>query len=77
MCKKLDRKTDFYELNGEWDMHNADNLVMCLGDFNGHVCGHIDGSDGVRGGCGVGQRNLEVKMILEFYLEKESYMSKT
>ena len=32
-------------------MHSADDLVMCLGDCNGHVGRHIDGFDGVHGGC--------------------------
>ena len=32
---------------------------MCLGDFNGHIGRHIDGFDGVHGGYGVGQTNLE------------------
>ena len=44
------------ELKCEWDMHSTDDLVMCLGDFNGHVDRHIDG---FHGGFGVGQRNLE------------------
>ena len=26
-------------------MHSADDFVMCLGDFNGHVGRHIDGFD--------------------------------
>ena len=47
-------------LKGEWDMHSADVLVMCLGDCNGHVGRHIDG---VRGGYSVGQRNLEGRML--------------
>ena len=42
-----------------WDMHSAGSLLMCLGDFNGHVVGHIDEFSGVHGGYGVGQRNLE------------------
>ena len=40
-------------------MHSAGELVMCLGVFNGHVGRHIDVFDGVHGGYGVGQRNLE------------------
>ena len=35
------------ELKGEWDMHSAGDLVICLGDFNGFLGGHIDGFDGV------------------------------
>ena len=45
------------ELKCEWDIHSADDLVTCLGDFNGHVGMHIDGFDGVHGRNGVVQRN--------------------
>ena len=45
-------------------IHSADDLVMCLGDFNGHVGRHIDGFDGVHGGYGVGQSNFEGRMLL-------------
>ena len=31
-------------------MHSAGDLVMCLGDINGHVGRHIDGFNGVHGG---------------------------
>ena len=37
---------------------------MCLGDFNGHIGRHFDGSDGVYRECGVGQRNLVGSMLL-------------
>ena len=40
-------------------MHSVDGLVMCLCDLNGHVGRHIVGFDGVHGGYGVDQRNLE------------------
>ena len=52
-------------------MCSADDLVMCLGDINGHIGRHIDGSNGVHGGHGVHQKNLEGRMLLEFCLEKE------
>ena len=39
-------------------MHSVVDLVMCLGEFNGHVGRHIDGFHAVHGGCGVGKRNL-------------------
>ena len=46
--KKFEGKQSFYnKLKCEWDMHSADDLVMCLGDFNRHVGRHIDGFDGV------------------------------
>ena len=76
--KKFLGKQSFYdELNCEWDMHPADDLVMCLGDSNGYVGRHVDGLDGVHGGYGVGQRNLEGRMLLEFCLEKKLCVSNT
>ena len=55
----MEEKLSFYdELKCEWDLHSACDLVMCLGDINGHVCRHIDGFDGVHGGYGVGLRNF-------------------
>ena len=50
---------------------------MCLDDFNGHVGRHIDGFDGVHGGHGVVQRNLEGRMLLEFRLEMQLCVSNT
>ena len=58
------KKSLYYELKCEWEMHSADHLVKCLGDFNGYVGRHIDGVDGVHEGHGVGQRNLEGRMLL-------------
>ena len=53
--RSLEEKQSFYdELKCEWDMHSADDLVMCLEDFNGHFGRHIDG---VHQGYGVGHRN--------------------
>ena len=35
------RNNSLYDkLKCEWDMHFADDLVMCLGNFNGHVGRH-------------------------------------
>ena len=51
----LEEKQSFYdELKCEWDIHSADDQVMCLGDINGHGGRHIDGYNGVHGGYGVG-----------------------
>ena len=51
-------------------MHSAGDLVMCLGDFYEHIGRHINGLNGVLRGYGVGQRNLEGRMLLDFRLEK-------
>ena len=65
--KDVWKKGSLYdELKCEWDMHSAGDLVMCLGDFNGHAGRHIDGFDGVHGGYGVSRRNLEGIMLFEF-----------
>ena len=52
-------------------MHSAGDLVMCMYCFNGHVGWRIDGFDGDHTGFGVGQRNLEGRIVLEFCLEKD------
>ena len=61
----FEEKQSFYdEQKCEWDMHSADDLVMCLGDINEHVGRHIDGFDGVHERFGVGHRNLHGRMLL-------------
>ena len=55
----------------------SDDTVMYLGDLNGHIGMHIDGSDEIYGGYGIGQRNLEGKILLEFCMEKELCVSNT
>ena len=47
-CVK-EKQSFHYELKCERDMHSTGDLVMCLGDINGHVGRHIDGFDGVHG----------------------------
>ena len=58
-------------------MHSAGDLVMRLCDFKGHVGRHFDGFDEIHGGYGVGQRNLEGRMLVEFCLENELCESDT
>ena len=50
-----DKQSFYYELKGEWDMHSAGDLVMCLNNVNGYNGRHIDGFEE---GYGIGQRNL-------------------
>ena len=40
---------------------NPSEVVLGLGDFNGHVGRRIDGFESVHGGYGIGKRNVEVK----------------
>ena len=43
----------------------SENLFLC-GDFNGHIGNSSAGYDGVHGGFGIGERNVEGEGILEF-----------
>ena len=56
--RQFEEKQSFCdELKGESDiLHTAADLVVCLGDLNGHVGRHIDGYNGVYD---VGKRNLK------------------
>ena len=50
---------------------------MCLGDFNGHMGWHIDAFGWFHGEYGIGQRDSEGRMLLEFCWEKELCVSST
>ena len=45
-------------------------VILGMGDFNGHVGKRIKGYKGVHGGNGIGERNVEGKMLLEFCDER-------
>ena len=53
-------KERFYDdLRSEWDHHSVGELVLGMGDFNGHVGKQIEGYEGVQGENGIGERNVE------------------
>ena len=56
--RSLEVKHSYDEPKCEWDLHSASDLVMCLGNFIGHIGRHIDRFDGVHGGYSVGLRNF-------------------
>ena len=59
----MEEKPSYYdELNCEWDMHSADNLVVCLGHLKGHVGRHFDGC-------------MEGMVLVRGILKKEYYWS--
>ena len=65
-------KEHFYDdLRSEWDLRSVGELVLGMGDFNGHVGKRIEGYEGVHGENGIGESNVEGKMLLEFCDEKE------
>ena len=70
----MQEQQTFNELKGLWDMLSTDDLFVCLDDFDEHVGRHIDRLDWVYEGYGVGLRNLEGRMFVEFYLMKELCM---
>ena len=47
-------------------MHSADDIAMCVDDFNGCMGRHIDGFDGVLGEYGIGQMSLEGRMLAKY-----------
>ena len=70
-------KECFYDdLRSEWDLHSKGELVLGMGDFNGHVGKRIECYEDVHGGNGVGERNMEGKR-LEFCDEKELCVANT
>ena len=50
---------------------------MGLENFNGHVGKEIEGFGGFYGGCEIGERNAEGRMLLEFCDEKELCVANT
>jgi hypothetical protein len=62
-----EEKDKFYEeLNDEMGQAGIDDFVVLLGDLNGHVGADADGYEGVHGGFGYGDRNMEGCRVLEF-----------
>ena len=58
-------------------MANANELVLGLGDFNGHIGKCAEGSEGIHRGYGIGKRNLEGRMLLDFCDQKELFLANT
>jgi len=62
-----EEKDKFYEeLDDEMGQAGIDDFVVLLGDLNGHVGADADGYEGVHGGFGYGDRNMEGCRVLEF-----------
>ena len=76
--RPLEEKHRFYdELAGEYELQNPSEVVFGQGDFNGHVGEEIEGFKGVHSGYGIGQRNAEGRMLLEFCDERELCVANT
>ena len=58
-------------------MANANELVLGLGDFNGHVGKCVEALEGVHGGYGIEKKNAEGRMLLDFCDQKELCVADT
>ena len=66
------RKSSFYnEMTSEWDFGSSSEIIISLGDFNGHVRKCAEGFEGAHGRDGIRKRNVEERRLLEFCDEKE------
>jgi hypothetical protein len=76
--RTMEEKEEFYVLLGKVmsKIGSGEKLVIC-GNLNGHVGAKIEGFDGVHGGNGFGDRNLEGEMLLEFAVAKELIVANT
>ena len=76
--RPLEEKHRFYdELAGECELQIPSEVAFGLGDFNGHVGEEIEGFEGAHGGNGIGQRNTEGSMLLDFCDERELCVANT
>ena len=70
--KPVSEKERFYEeMAPEWSMANANEMVLELGDFNDHVEKCPERFEGIHGGYGLEKRNVEGRMSLDFWVQKE------
>ena len=53
------KKISYEDLSREWTTHHTSDLIIRMGDFNGHVGENIDVFQGVHGGYTIGKRNKE------------------
>ena len=64
-------------MGSEWDLGSSSEIIVSLGDFNGHVGKYAEGFEGVHRGNGVGKGNAEGKRLLEFCDERELCVANT
>lgn len=77
--RKPDNDKDRFhdELASEWELGGTDEMILGFGDFNGHVGKQINGFEGIHGGNGIGERNLDGRRLLEFCDKKELCVTNT
>ena len=67
----------FYEMSKVCEMENENEVLIFLRDFNGHIGKKVDGFEGLHGGFEIGKRNMEERLLLEFYVEKGMCLGKS
>ena len=72
-----EKKRFYEEMAREWSVANENELVLGLGDFNDHVGKCEEGFEGIHGGYGIGKRNTEGRMLLDFCDQKELSVANT
>ena len=72
--KRLEcEKDQFYnDMASEWSLQNPVEVVLGLGNFNGHVGRRIDGFERVHGGYGIGKKMLEGEDYSSFVMKRSS-----
>ena len=76
--RPLEEKHRFYdELAAEYELQNPSEIILGQGDFNGHIGEEIEGFEDVHEENGIGKRNAEGRMLLEFCYEIELYVANT
>ena len=64
-------------MTSEWDLESSSEIIISLGNFNGHVGKCVESFEGVHGGNGIRKRNAKGRRLLEFCDEKELSMTNT
>jgi len=64
-------------VNGYDYSYGTTEIVFELEDCNDHVGKQIEGFEGVHRGKGIGKRNAEGRMFLEFCVERELFEANT
>ena len=60
----------FYEeMANECEIKNENELLICLGDANGHIGKEVDEFGGVHEGFGIGKKSIKGRLLLEFCVE--------
>ena len=69
--RSMSEKEKFYgKMARGYEVENQNEVLICLGDFNGHIVKEVDGFEGVYGDFGIGKKIVEGRLLLEVFVEK-------